>query len=239
MEKEKHYHANIVILSTDRGDLSGKPSFIYSTKGVGRDKVNKFELPSLSQWNEYEKDCFWNAMIQGLPLEIMYKKNKPNYQLIKVDAVNLTKPRKKQQAIQISSSSSDQDEVDETSLLINEISTKLSINPMKSIPVPLNHTQPNYRNLTFLYRDERVYIHAIPVNRSFYKVDVPEGTPFIDSNGCRWLLSTYVGETKMYQKHDGTGKEVKDPNFRAPQYVEKKGMNNTLLSLFIFSLLRF
>ena len=79
------------------------------------------------------------------------------------------------------------------------------------------------RNLTYLCDGERIFIHAIPAGRIYYKIVLPELTPFIE-HGFRSFLNTTIGKIRFYFKDSISGEEIDDDRSKAPQYVEKKGM---------------
>lgn len=192
----------------------GSPVFLYSTKGIGSDKIRKFQFPHFPAANSLQRtrrhhlllDSINHIVYKGAIIDIVY--DKYSYMLVKVGSLDLTAP-------DTTSSSGD-----ENTALINEPST-YSSNPLLE-----NHQNySNLKNLTFLFDNERYYIHSIPSNRIFVKVLPKTGTPFVNENGERYYLSTVIGEIKIYRKHITSGKEIDEERFQAPQYVYKKGMN--------------
>lgn len=77
-------------------------------------------------------------------------------------------------------------------------------------------------NLTFLYDGVRVYVHSIPRDKTYYKVN-PDGTRFVSESGRHYYLYTKSGQLKTYSVDTSTGKVIVDDNFRAPQFTMREG----------------
>lgn len=77
-------------------------------------------------------------------------------------------------------------------------------------------------NLTFLYHGRRVYVHSLPRNKTYYRVNA-DGTLFVGESGQHYYLYTKVGQLKTYYVDTSTGKVIIDDKFRSPQFTMREG----------------
>lgn len=212
-KKKSFRNAVITVRRVDYDTITAMPKFLYSTQGVGSEKVNKFIFPPLSDvfdaWDKNQLAVFRESTKQGRTVDIVFQKK--TYLLLKIQNLQLT-------VTETSSSG------DETTHLINEPMKPLEIGPTGTNPFSRSNLHGDL-NLTFIWCNERYFIHLIPLDRIYFKL-ADDGTPFVNPAGFRYCLSTFVGDTKMYFKHETTGEEREDSRFQAPQYVHKQGMHS-------------
>lgn len=84
-------------------------------------------------------------------------------------------------------------------------------------------------NLTFTYSGQQTYIHNIPANRVYYKVDLTTGKPFVNQHGNRYQLWTTQPIQTGFQPNVG-GNVVPDINFANAIYTNNVGAGNINLN---------